>query len=208
MELSVLKVDGSDSGEKVTLKPEVFGIEPNEHAIYQAVRLQRANSRQGTHKTKGRSEVRGGGRKPFKQKGTGNARQGTIRAPHMTGGGRVFGPQPRDYGFKLNRKLKVLARRSALSMKANDKAILVVENFSFDAPKTKRFVDMIKNLQQNGKKVLFLTKENDLNVYKSARNIYKVECVEARNISVYDTMNANVLICQKGAVDSLNEVLS
>lgn len=208
MELSVLKVDGSDSGEKVALKPEVFGIEPNEHAVYQTVRLQRANARQGTHKTKGRSEVSGGGKKPFKQKGTGNARQGTTRAPHMTGGGRVFGPQPRDYGFKLNRKLKVLARRSALSMKASSDSILVVEDFSFDAPKTKRIVDMVKSMQQNGKKVLFLTKENDLNVYKSARNIHKVECVEARNVSIFDMMNANVLICQKGAIESLNEVLS
>jgi large subunit ribosomal protein L4 len=208
MEVSVLKVDGSESGEKVVLNPEVFGIEPNEHAIYQAVRLQMANSRQGTHKTKGRSEVSGGGKKPFKQKGTGNARQGTTRAAQMTGGGRVFGPQPRDYGFKLNRKLKVLARKSALSMKASNEAILVVEDFSFDAPKTKRIVEMIKNLKQNGKKVLFLTKENDLNVYKSTRNIYRVECVEAKNVSVYDLMNANMVICQKGAIDSLTEVLS
>jgi len=208
MELSVLKVDGSDSGEKIVLKPDVFGIEPNEHAVYQAVRLQMANSRQGTHKTKGRSEVSGGGRKPFKQKGTGNARQGTIRAPHMTGGGRVFGPQPRDYGFKLNRKFRQLARRSALSMKASSEGILVVEDFSFDAPKTKRIAEILKGLKQNGKKVLFLTKENDLNVYKSVRNIYRVDCAEARNASVYDLMNAHVLICQKGAIDVLNEVLS
>ena len=207
MKLSVLKIDGSDSGDNVELKSEVFGIEPNEHAIYQAVRLHRANKRQGTHKTKGRSEVSGGGRKPFKQKGTGNARQGTIRAPHMTGGGRVFGPQPRDYGFKLNKKFRVLARRSALSMKASNDGILVVEDFSFDSPKTKRIVEIIANLKQNGKKVLFLTKENDLNVFKSTRNIYRVECSEARNVSVYDIMNSNIVVCHKGAIESLNEVL-
>jgi large subunit ribosomal protein L4 len=207
MKLSVLKIDGSESGDSIELKSEVFGIEPNEHAIYQAVRLHQANQRQGTHKTKGRSEVSGGGKKPFKQKGTGNARQGTIRAPHMTGGGRVFGPQPRDYGFKLNKKFRVLARRSALSMKASNAGILVVEDFSFDAPKTKRIVEIISNLKQNGKKVLFLTKENDLNVYKSARNIHRVECSEARNVSVYDIMNSNVVVCHKGAIESLNEVL-
>jgi large subunit ribosomal protein L4 len=207
MELSVLKTDGTDSGKKVSLKPEIFGVEPNEHAIYQAVRLQRANERQGTHKTKGRSEVSGGGKKPFKQKGTGNARQGTIRAPHMTGGGRVFGPEPRDYGFKLNRKLKLLARRSAYALKASSESLIVMEDFTFDVPKTKRIVDILKSTNQQGKRVLILTAGNDINVYKSARNIYKADVKEARNASVYDVMNASVVICQEGAIEVLNEVL-
>ena len=208
MELVVYKIDGQDSGKKVKLNPDIFGIEPSEHAVYQSVRLQRANQRQGTHKTKGRSEVAGGGKKPFRQKGTGNARQGTIRAPHMVGGGRVFGPQPRLYGFKLNKKFKILARKSALSIKAQNEGIKVLEDFNFEAPKTKNVVSILKGLSVNGNKVLFVTKENDQILFKSARNMEKVSVEEARNISVYDLMDAKYVLIQESALTVINEVLA
>lgn len=207
MKLSILKTDGSDSGEKANFKKAIFEGEINDYAVYQSVRLSQANSRQGTHKTKGRSEVSGGGRKPFRQKGTGNARQGTIRAPHMTGGGRVFGPEPRDYGFKLNKKYKKQARRSAFAAKVASKEILVVEDFKLDLPKTKYIVELMAALKVAGKRVLFLTAENDLILHKSSRNVKYVKSMEARNVSSYDLLESNVVIVQKSAVKVLHEVL-
>lgn len=208
MKLAILKTDGSDSGSQATLKKEVFEVEANDYAVYQAVRLERANKRQGTHKTKGRSEVSGGGRKPFKQKGTGNARQGTIRAPHMTGGGKVFGPQPRDYGFKLNKKVKQIARRTALSVKAKEKELLVVDEFKLDSHKTKTVLAMLAALNISNNRVLFVTKENNEMLYKSARNIQYVRTVEARNVSAYDVLEAKYVVVEKDAIKVLHEVLA
>lgn len=208
MKLAIMKADGSDSGSKATLKKEVFEVEANDYAVYQVVRLERANKRQGTHKTKGRSEVSGGGKKPFKQKGTGNARQGTTRAPHMTGGGRVFGPQPRDYGFKLNKKVKQIARRTALSVKAKEKELIVIDELAIDAPKTKTVVAMLDALKIANNRVLFLTKENNTNLFKSARNIQYVRTVEARNVSAYDLLEAKYVVVEKDAIKVLHEVLA
>jgi large subunit ribosomal protein L4 len=208
MKLAILKTDGSDSGSQATLKKDVFEVEANDYAVYQAVRLERANKRQGTHKTKGRSEVSGGGRKPFKQKGTGNARQGTTRAPHMTGGGKVFGPQPRDYGFKLNKKVKQIARRTALSVKAKEKELLVVDEFKLDSHKTKTVLAMLAALNISNNRVLFVTKENNEMLYKSARNIQYVRTVEARNVSAYDVLEAKYVVVEKDAIKVLHEVLA
>lgn len=207
MKLSVYKIDGTPLGEEVNLDPSVFEIEPNDHVLHLAVKAYLANQRQGTHSVKNRSAVAGGGRKPFRQKGTGRARQGTIRAPHMVGGGRAFGPAPRDYRQDLPKKVKRLAAKSALSYKAKEGKIVVVEDFEFDAPKTRRVVDMLQNLKVDDRKVLFLTKENDLNLYRSARNIPYKEVAQAPQFSAYEVLNAQVLVVQKGAVDILNEVL-
>ena len=173
MELSVYNIKGEDTGKKVALNDSVFGIEPNEHAIYLDVRQFMANSRQGTHKSKERSEVSGSTRKLKKQKGTGGARSGDINSPVFVGGGRVFGPKPRDYSFKLNKKVKKLARRSALTLKAQENAIIVVEDFTFEAPKTKEFVSVAKNLQVADKKLLLVLADQNKNVYLSARNMRK-----------------------------------
>lgn len=208
MRLSIMNKKGEDSGKKATLKPEIYEIEPSEQAIYQSVRLFSAHGRQGTHMTKGRSFVAGGGKKPFKQKGTGNARQGTIRAPHMVGGGRVFGPQPREYGFKLNKKVKTLAKKSALSLKAADKKITVLEDLKLKEPKTKMISDLIKSLKITSSKVLIVTADNDSLLYKSVKNIQGVDSVEARSITTYQILNAEQLIIQKGAVEKLNEVFA
>lgn len=207
MNVAVKLIDGSDTGKKTKLNPDIFKAEINNHVIYEAVRSIRANNRQGTHQTKGRSYVSGGGKKPFKQKGTGNARQGTTRAPHMTGGGRVFGPQPRSYGFKLNKKINVIARRSALSQKVLDKNLIIVDDFKLDQPKTKQVVDILKNLKIDQTKVLFLTAENDTNLYKSVSNIIGVNALEARNVSVYDILFAEKVVIQKSAVKVIDEVL-
>jgi large subunit ribosomal protein L4 len=207
MELSVYKMDGTTTGEKVKLNPEVFGVEPNDHVLYLAVKAYLANQRQGTHSTKNRAVVAGGGRKPFRQKGTGRARQGTIRAPHMVGGGRAFGPTPRDYRQDLPKKAKTLARKSALTYKAKAEKIVVIEDFQFDAPKTRKVADMLDNLQVNDRKVLILTKEHDHNLYKSVRNIPYKYVLQAPQFSAYDVLNAQVLVIQKGALEILNEVL-
>ena len=171
MEIEVLKIDGSPSGETITLAPEVFGIEPNDHAIYQAISSIQANKRQGTHKVKVRNEVRGGGRKPFRQKKTGRARQGTSRSPLMICGGSIFGPRPHAYSVKISAKVKKLARKSALSYKARDNAIMIVEDFSFGEPETKLMFNVLKRLSLDKKKTLLLTGKNDEIVYKSGRNI-------------------------------------
>jgi large subunit ribosomal protein L4 len=203
MKLDVYKIDGSKSGETVTLDENIFGIEPNNHVLYLTVKAHLANKRQGTHKTKERNEVRGGGRKPWKQKGRGTARAGTIRSPLWVGGGTIFGPKPRDYSQNVNKKVKKLARKSALSSKAKAEQIMVVEDFNFENPKTKEFASVIKSLNLEGKKILLLTSENLENVYKSGRNISKVNILEAINASTYDIVNNQVLVLQKGALDKI-----
>lgn len=208
MELEVYKQDGSKSGEKVKLNPDVFEIQPNDHVIWLAVKAYLANQRQGTHSVKNRAAVSGGGRKPFRQKGTGRARQGTIRAPHMVGGGRAFGPHPRDYTQKLPKKVKKLARRSALSYKVKENKIVVVEDFQWDAPKTKKFLELLQNLNIQDRKVLFLTSGYDINLYKSARNIPYKRVLQAPEFSTYDIVNAQVVIFQKSAIEKVNEVLA
>jgi large subunit ribosomal protein L4 len=207
MELEVYKKDGTKSGEKVTLAPEVFEIKPNDHAIYQAVRSIQANQRQGTHKVKPRNEVRGGGRKPFKQKKTGRARSGSTRSPLWVGGGSIFGPHPHDYVVKLSAKVKVLARKSALSYKAQDQAIVVVEDFTMEGPKTKELTTVLKALSLAGKKTLFLTGKTDTALYKSGRNIPTLNVREADKASTYDILDTQVLLIQKSAVDVLQKSL-
>jgi large subunit ribosomal protein L4 len=206
MDLKVVSISGKETGVQA-FNDDVFKTPVNEYAMYQSVRLIRANNRQGTHDSKGRAEVRGGGRKPFKQKGTGGARQGTSRAPHMPGGGRVFGPHPRDYGFKLNKKYKTMARKSALSQKMADQQIIVVEDFTFETPKTKKFVDILRALNIHDKKVLFITGKNDQMLYKSVRNMQYINMIEARNVSVYDLLDNQVILMQKSAAAVLNEGL-
>lgn len=208
MKLDVYKIDGSKSGETVTLEESIFGIEPNNHVIYLSVKAHLANKRQGTHKAKERSEVSGGGRKPWKQKGRGTARAGTIRSPLWVGGGTIFGPKPRDYSQSLNKKVKKLARKSALSSKAKADQIVVVEDFNFENPKTKDFLKVLKSLNLDGKKILLLTSENLQNVYKSGKNIPKVNILEAINASTYDILNNQVLLLQKGALDKIVTLLN
>jgi large subunit ribosomal protein L4 len=207
MELEVYKKDGSKSGETVTLAPEVFEITPNDHAIYQAVRSIQANQRQGTHKVKSRGEVSGGGRKPFKQKKTGRARAGTTRSGVWVGGGSIFGPKPHEYSVKLPAKVRLLARKSALSYKAKDNSIVVVEDFSLEAPKTKELTAVLKALSLYGKKTLLLTSKNELAIYKSGRNIPTVSVREADKASTYDILDTQVLLIQKSAVDILQKSL-
>jgi len=203
MELEVYKTDGTKTGERVTLRPDLFEIEPNNHAIYQAVRLYLANQRQGTHKTKTRGEVRGGGKKPWRQKHTGRARSGSTRSPVWIGGGTIFGPQPRDYDFKLPRKVKTLARKSALSYKAKNGQIFMVEDFTFPAPKAKEMVSVLKALSLGGKKILLLVPSADVNVYKSGRNIPTVNVLEANKASTYEILDNQVLLIQKTALGVL-----
>lgn len=203
MKLDVYKIDGSKSGDSITLEDSIFGIEPNDHVIYLSVKAHLANRRQGTHKSKERNEVRGGGRKPWKQKGRGTARAGTTRSPLWVGGGTIFGPKPRDYSQNVNKKVKKLARRSALSYKAKADQIIIVEDFNFDTPKTKEFNSVLKSLNIDGKKTLLLTTDNFVNVYKSGRNISKVNILEATNASTYDIVNNQVLVLQKGAVEKI-----
>lgn len=203
MQLKILKTDGSDSGKKATLSDDVFKVEPNEVLVYEDVRSYLSNQRQGTAKTKERAEVRGGGRKAYRQKGTGNARRGTMRSPLLKGGGTVFGPRPRTYSVKLSKKMHQLARKSALSYKATDKAILVIEDFSFDEPKTKKMIELINALKLDNKKVLLLTPENNQILYKSAGNLKKVKILEAGKPSTYEIMNADYLVFQKSAIKVL-----
>ena len=203
MELKVLKIDGSETGEKVQLPDEVFGIEPNNHLIYQAVRSYLSNKRQGTSKTKERAEVRGGGKKPFRQKGTGRARQGTSRSPLMKGGGTIFGPRPHKYYLTLPKKAARLARKSALSLKAKENEILIVEDFSFDAPKTRDLQSILKALKIDDKKTLFLLSDKNENLYKSGRNIEKLNVMISDKAATYDLVNNKMILMQKSAVDNL-----
>lgn len=203
MELKVYKLDGSESGQTVNLPDEVFQIEPNQHLIYQSVRTYLSNQRQGTHKTKGRSEVRGGGKKPFKQKGTGNARRGTSRSPLMVGGGNIFGPIPHTYKLKLPKKAARLARKSALSFKAKENEIMVIEDFTFDSPKTKDLSSILKSLKIEDKKTLLLVSEKNDNVYKSGRNLEKLNVMISDKAATYDLLNNKLILLQKSAVDTL-----
>jgi len=207
MKLNVFGQDGKKTATEVELNDKIYNIDPVDHAIWLDIRLINANKRQGTHQTKGRSFVSGGGRKPFKQKGTGRARQGTIRAPHHVGGGRVFGPNPRNYLMKVNKKVKSLARRSALSYKMLDQKVLVVENFNIEKPSTKDIVNLLSGFNLNDKKVLFCTAENSPAIVKSAANLYKVNVVESATFSTYDILHADTLVLQEGAVNKINEVL-
>lgn len=208
MKLDILKTDGTKTGESIELKDDVFGIEPNDHVIYLSVKAYRANQRQGTSKAKERSEVRGGGRKPFRQKGRGAARAGTTSSPLWVGGGTIFGPRPRSYRQKVNKKVNKLARKSALSLKAKSKQIVVVEDFTFEEPKTKEFAKVMDALNINGKKSLLLTNENDPVVVKSGRNIPKVNIQEAEKATTYELLNNQVLVIQKSAVDRLQNLLN
>ena len=208
MELSVLKIDGTDSGRKVNLAESVFGIEPNDNAIFMDVKQYLANQRQGTQSVKTRAEVSGGGKKPWRQKGTGRARQGSTRSPQWTHGGVVFAPKPRDYRFKLNKKVKVLARKSALAYKAQENAVIVVEDFNFEAPKTKDFVNITKNLKVEGKKTLLVLPEVNKNVYLSARNLQRSEVMTANTINAYKVLNADVLVVTEKSLETINQILN
>ena len=208
MELSVLNINGQETGKKVTLNDAVFGIEPNDHVIYLDVKQYLANQRQGTAKSKERSEHSGSTRKLGRQKGGGGARRGEINSPVLVGGGRVFGPKPRDYSFKLNKKVKILARKSALSYKAKDNEIIVVDNFDMAAPKTKDFVNIAKNLKVEGKKTLVVLPEVNKNVYLSARNLQKAEIMSANNINTYKILNADVLVIAEASLEMINSVLN
>lgn len=201
MELSVYKIDGTESGKKVTLDSTIFGIEPNDHAIYLDVKQYLANQRQGTHKTKDRSEVSYSTKKMGRQKGGGGARHGSIKSNIYVGGGRAFGPKPHSYGFKLNKKLKQLARYSALTYKAQENAIILVEPFSMDAPKTKEFIQILDNIKANGRRTLFVLPENSENIYKSSRNLQNVNVISVDEINTYNIMNAYQLVMVDGVQD-------
>lgn len=206
MELAVLSVTGKETGKKVTLNEAIFGITPNDHAIYLDVKQFLANQRQGTHKAKQRNEVSGSTKKLKKQKGTGGARCGSIKSPLFVGGGRVFGPVPRDYSFKLNKKLKQLARKSALSYKAQADAITVVDEFNFEAPKTKEFIAVSKNLGINDTKVLIVLEGTDKNVVLSARNLQKVKVIPVTNLNTYDILNCTKIVFVENSLEAVNQM--
>lgn len=208
MEVSVLNIKGEDTGKKVVLNDAIFGIEPNDHVIYLAVNQYLAAQRQGTHKSKERSEIKGSTRKLIRQKGGGGARRGDIKSPLLRGGGRVFGPRPRDYWFKLNKKVKALARKSALSYKAQQNAIVVVEDFDFAAPKTKDGVTLLNNLKIEGKKTLIVLPEVKKNVHLSVRNIQRVDVMTASALNTYKVMNANVLVVTENALKLVDETFN
>ena len=206
MEVAIYNISGAETGKKATLNDEIFGIEPNNHAIYLDVKQYLANKRQGTHKSKQRNEVMGSTRKLKKQKGTGGARSGSILSPLYPGGGRVFGPVPRDYSFKLNKKLKQLARKSALTYKAKDNAITVVEDFAMEAPKTKEFIAITKNLKLDGKKILVVLPETNPVISLSARNLQNVKVIPASNLNTYDVMNAAGIVLAETSVEAVNQM--
>ena len=208
MEISVLNINGQETGRKVVLNDAVFGIEPNDHVLYLDVKQYLANQRQGTAKAKERSEHAGSTRKLGRQKGGGGARRGDINSPVLVGGGRVFGPKPRDYRFKLNKKVKVLARKSALSYKAQENAIVVVEDFNFEAPKTKDFINITKNLKVEGKKTLFVLPEANKNVYLSARNLQRDKVTLAALLNSYNVLNADVLVITEKSLETINNILN
>ena len=208
MELNVLNIKGQETGRKVTLNEAVFGVEPNDHVIYLDVKQYMANQRQGNAKSKERSEISGSTRKLGRQKGGGGARHGDINSPLLRGGGRVFGPKPRDYSFKLNQKVKVLARKSALAYKVQEDAIVVVEDFTFEAPKTKEFVNIAKNLKVDGKKLLLVLPSANKNVYLSARNLQRAEVIEAEKVNTYKVLNADVLVITEKSLETLEAILN
>ena len=208
MELNVLNIKGQETGRKVTLNEAVFGVEPNDQVIYLDVKQYMANQRQGNAKSKERSEISGSTRKLGRQKGGGGARHGDINSPLLRGGGRVFGPKPRDYSFKLNKKVKILARKSALAYKVQEDAIVVVEDFTFEAPKTKEFVNIAKNLKVDGKKLLLVLPSANKNVYLSARNLQRAEVIEAEKVNTYKVLNADVLVITEKSLETLEAILN
>ncbi len=207
MKLAVLNIEGKDTGKKTELKNDVFGIEPNDHAIYLDIKQYMANNRQGTHKTKERGEIRASTRKIKKQKGTGTARAGAISNPLFRGGGRVFGPSPRDYNSKLNKKLKQLARRSALTYKAKAKDIIIIEDFQLETAKTSEFERISTNLKVQDKKSVFVFNETNKNIYLSSRNIKGVKVVTASDLSTYDIVNASSLVLSESSIEIINQIL-
>ena len=208
MEINVVNISGKETGAKVQLPESVFGVTPSDHAIYLDVKQYLANQRQGTHKSKQRNEIAGSTRKLYKQKGTGGARAGSIKSPLFNGGGRVFGPQPRDYSFKLNKKLKSLARKSALSYKAQDNNILVLEDFSFDSIKTKNYVNLVNALSLTGEKTLLVLPAQDNNIYLSSRNVQKVKVITADQVNTYDVLNCGKLLLTANTVKTLEEAFA
>ena len=207
MELTVYNIKGEDTGRKVQLNDNIYAVEPNEHVMYLAVKQYLADQRQGTHKSKERSEISGSTRKLFRQKGTGGARRGDINSPLLRGGARVFGPKPRDYSFKLNKKVKALARKSALTCKVNDNEIVVVEDFTFDTIKTKQMVNILDSFKVNGNRNMFVFTEPDRNVVLSARNIQRTSVVLARNLNTYDILNAKKIFITESALKPIDEIL-
>ena len=207
MELTVYNIKGEDTGRKVQLNDSIYAVEPNEHVMYLAVKQYLADQRQGTHKSKERSELSGSTRKLFRQKGTGGARRGDINSPLLRGGARVFGPKPRDYSFKLNKKVKALARKSALTCKVNDNEIVVIEDFSFDEIKTKQMVNVLNSFNVNGKRNMFVFAEPNRNVVLSARNIQRTQVVLARNLNTYDILNAKRIFITESALKPIDEIL-
>ncbi len=208
MEVNVYNIKGEDTGRKVTLNESIFGIEPNDHAIYLAVKQYMANKRQGTHKSKERSEISGSTRKLIRQKGGGGARRGDINSPLLVGGARVFGPKPRDYSFKLNKKVKQLARKSALSYKAQENAIIVVEDFTLEAPKTKDFIAITKNLKIYDKKLLLILPEANKNVYLSARNVKGADVQTISGLNTYKVLDAKVVVFAESTLADIDNILS
>ena len=208
MEVSVLNINGQETGRKVVLNDAIFGIEPNDHVLYLDVKQYLANQRQGTAKSKERSEMSGSTRKLGRQKGGGGARRGDINSPVLVGGARVFGPKPRDYSFKLNKKVKVLARKSALSYKAKENAIIVVEDFEMTAPKTKEYVNIVNNLQLEGRKSLLLLPNVNKNVYLSARNLQRSEVMTASALNTYKVLNADVLVITEKSLEAIDGILN
>lgn len=207
MELSVFNISGKDTGKKVSLDDAIYGIEPNDHVLWLDVKQYLANQRQGTHKSKERSELSGSTRKLIKQKGGGGARRGDIKSPLLVGGARVFGPKPRDYSFKLNKKVKVLARKSALAYKAKDNQIVVVEDFSFETPRTKDFIALTNSLQVADKKVVLVLSDQNKNVYLSARNLERVKVVTASEINAYTILNCSSLILAESSLAVIDKLL-
>ena len=208
MEAVVLDIKGKDTGRKVSLTDAIYAIEPNDHAVYLDVKQYLANQRQGTHKSKERAEITGSTRKIKKQKGTGTARAGSIKSPVFRGGGRVFGPRPRNYSFKLNKKLKTLARKSAFSIKAKENAIVVLENVNFDTPKTSAYLEMISNLGLNTRKTLLVLGDSNKNVYLSSRNLQYTQVVTASELSTYKILNSGTVLLTEGAVEKIENILS
>ena len=208
MDVAVVKYSGEKTGRKVNLSTEVFGIEPNDHAIWLDVKSYLANQRQGTHKSKQRNEIAGSSKKIKKQKGTGGARAGNIKNPQFKGGGRIFGPQPRDYSFKLNKKVKDLARKSALTYKAKDNSIAILEDFNFEAPKTKQYISLLQSLSFQDKKTLLVLPEANQNIVKSGRNIQNTKIITASQINTYDVMNADQLILVESSISKIDTILN
>ncbi|MBY0434791.1 MAG: 50S ribosomal protein L4 [Cyclobacteriaceae bacterium] len=207
MDIAVVKQSGESTGRKINLSTEVFGIEPNDHAIWLDVKSYLANQRQGTHKSKQRNEISGSSKKIKKQKGTGGARAGNIKNPQFKGGGRIFGPAPRDYSFKLNKKVKDLARKSALTYKAIDNSIAIIEDFNFEAPKTKQYINLMKAIGANDQKTLLVLPENNRNIVSSGRNLQNTKVITASQINTYDVINADKLVLVESSVEKIDNLL-